>query len=96
MAVHCELGEPPQQVVQPELERMNEYKIRNIIGWIRAQGGLPRDAYGQMLSVDDLMGWFGLNERLTPGEQMCMRKEFVAMVEAELSLDELKLAELLP
>jgi len=75
---------------------MNEYKIRSIIGWIRAQGKLPRDAYGQMLSVDDLMSWFRLDECLTPGEQLYMRKELAVMVEAELSLDELKSSGLLP
>jgi hypothetical protein len=75
---------------------MNEYKVRSIIAWIRSQGKLPRDAYGQMLSVEDLMGWFGLNERLTPGEQLYMLKELGLMVEAELSLDELKSSELLP
>jgi hypothetical protein len=74
---------------------MNVYKVRSIIGWIRSQGKLPRDAYGQMLPVDDLMAWFGLNERLTPGEQLYMRKELGLMVEAELSLDELKSSELL-
>lgn len=75
---------------------MNEYKIRSIIWWIRGKGRLPTDAYGQVLSVDDLMSWFGLDECLTPGEQLYMRKELAAMVEAELSLDELKSSELLP
>jgi hypothetical protein len=49
-----------------------------------------------MLSVDELMSWFRLDECLTPGEQLYMRKELSAMVEAELSLDELKSSELLP
>jgi len=75
---------------------MNAYKIRSIVEWIRAKGRLPTDAYGQVLSVDDLMGWFGLDECLTPGEQLYMRKQLVAMVEAESSLDELKSSELLP
>ena len=75
---------------------MTVYKVRCIIEWIRAQGKLPKDVYGQVLSVDDLMGWFGLIECLTPGEQLYMRKELVAMVEAELSLEELRLFELLP
>ena len=96
VAVHHKAGEPPRRVVHPGLPEMNEYKIRSIIGWIRAQGKLPRDAYGQMLSVDDLMSWFRLDECLTPGEQLYMRKELAVMVEAELSLDELKSSELLP
>ena len=80
----------------PGALKMNVYKVRNIIWWIRSQGRLPRDAYGQVMSVDDLMGWFGLIERLTPGEQLYMRKELGLMVEAELSLEELKSFELLP
>jgi len=74
---------------------MNVYKVRSIVEWIRSQGRLPRDAYGRMLSVEDLMGWFGLNERLTPGEQLHMREELASMVEAELSVEELKSSELL-
>jgi hypothetical protein len=74
---------------------MNVYKVRSIIEWIRAQGKLPTDAYGQVLSVDELMGWFGLTEHLTIGEQLAMREEVAAMVEAELSLEELKSSELL-
>jgi hypothetical protein len=75
---------------------MNVYKVRNIIDWIRAHGKLPTDAYGQVLSVDDLMGWFGLNGCLTAGEQLYIRKELAAMTEAELALEKIKLSELLP
>jgi hypothetical protein len=74
---------------------MNVYKVRNIIEWIRAQGRVPTDAYGQVLSVDELMGWFRLIKCLTPGEQLYMRKELAAMVEAELAFEELRLSELL-
>jgi len=79
-----------------EVEKMNVYKVRKIIEWIRTQGKLPKDAYGQVLSVDDLMGWFGLNGRLTGGEQLYIRKELAAMIEAELALEEIKLSVLLP
>ena len=72
---------------------MNVYKVRSIIELIRSQGKLPTDAYGQVLSLDDLMGWFGLTERLTPGEQLYVRKELAAMVEAELAVERLKQAE---
>jgi len=75
---------------------MNVYKMRNIIEWIRAQGKLPTDEYGQMLSVDDLMGWFGLNGCLTGGEQLYIRRELEAMIQAELALEEMKLSELVP
>ena len=71
---------------------MNIYKIRRIVEWIRANGRLPTDAYGEVLSPDDLIGWFGLNEVLTVDEQEYMRKELAAMVEAELSLENLRLS----
>jgi len=72
---------------------MNIQKVRSIIELIRRKGKLPKDAYGQIMSVDDLMGWFGLIECLTPGEQMYIRKELAAMIEAELSLERLKMSE---
>ena len=72
---------------------MNIYKLRKIIDWIRRQGRLPTDEFGQILSVDDLMGWFGLTEYLTRAEQIAVRKELTAMVEAELAVERLKLLE---
>jgi len=69
---------------------MNIYKLRKIIDWIRSQGKLPTDEFGQILSVDDLMGWFGLTECLTRAEQLCIRKELTVMVEAELTMERLK------
>ena len=72
---------------------MNIYKIKNIIESIRRQGKLPKDAYGQILSIDELIGWFGLNECLTLGEQSYIEKELAAMIEAELMMDKLKESE---
>ena len=69
---------------------MNIYKLRKIIDWIRRQGRLPTDEFGQILSVDDLMGWFGLTEWLTRAEQLTVKKELTAVVEAELALERLK------
>ena len=69
---------------------MNIYKLRKIIDWIRSQGKLPTDEFGQILSIDELMGWFGLTECLTRAEQLAVRKELAAMVEAELTTEELR------
>ena len=69
---------------------MNIYKLRKIIDWIRRQGRLPTDEFGQILSVDDLMGWFGLTGLLTKHEKVCIRKELTSMVEAELVVERLK------
>ncbi len=69
---------------------MNIYKLRKIIDLIRRQGKLPTDQFGQILPVDDLMGWFGLTECLTRAEQLGMKKELAAMVEAELAAERLE------
>ncbi len=69
---------------------MNIYKLRKIIDLIRRQGKLPTDQFGQILPVDDLMGWFGLTESLTRTEQLGIKKELAAMVEAELAVERLE------
>jgi len=66
-----------------EAVRTNVYKLRRIVDWIRSQGRLPTDEFGQILSVDDLMGWFGLNECLTVDEQLYIERELKGIIEAE-------------
>jgi len=66
-----------------EVVRTNVYKLRRIMDWIRNQGRLPTDEFGQVLSVDDLMGWFGLNECLTVDEQLHIERELKGIIEAE-------------
>ena len=66
-----------------EVVRTNVYKLRRIVDWIRNQGRLPTDEFGQILSVDDLMGWFGLNECLTVDEQLYIERELKGIIEAE-------------
>ena len=69
---------------------MNIHKLRRVVDWIRGQGKLPTDEFGQILGVDDLMDWFGLSECLTRHEQLCIKKELAAMVEGELSVERLR------
>jgi len=69
---------------------MNIYKKRNIIDSIQEQGSLPTDQFGQILSPDDLLIWFGLNECLTRAEQYIIKEELAAMVDTELAMDKLK------
>ncbi len=69
---------------------MNTYKLRKIMDLIRRQGKLPTDQFGQILPVDDLMGWFGLTESLNRAEQLGMKKELTAMVDAELAVERLE------
>ena len=74
---------------------MNAHALRYVLDFIRGQGKLPTDQFGQILPTDELLAWFGLSECLTPGEQSCVEKELAAMVEAERSIERLKQLELL-
>jgi hypothetical protein len=69
---------------------MNIYKLRKIIELIRSHGKLPTDEFGQILSVEELMGWFGLKECLTRWEQLHIEKELAALVEAEIAVERLR------
>ena len=73
-----------------EVVRTNVYQLRRIVDWIRSQGRLPTDEFGQILSVDDLMGWFGLNECLTVDEQLHIERELKGIIEAESSVLQLE------
>lgn len=72
---------------------MNEPKVRNILDFIRRQGRLPTDQFGQVLPVDDLISWFGLDERLSAVEKRQVRLELATMAETQQSLEELRMAE---
>ena len=68
---------------------MNPYKLRAILDMIRGQGRLPTDEWGQVLSPDDLLVWFGLADRLDAGERLVLRDELALMAEAEMFMDHL-------
>ena len=70
---------------------MNGYKIRYMLEFIRRKGRLPRDTMGNLLSPEDILAWYGLDERLTPLEQACLKKELAGMVEAEAFIEQLGL-----
>ena len=73
-----------------EVIQTNVYKLRKIMDWIRSQGRLPTDEFGQILPVDDLMGWFGLSECLTMDEQLYIEGELKGIIEAELTVEKIK------
>ena len=73
-----------------EVVRTNVYKLRRIVDWIRGQGRLPADQFGQILPVDDLMRWYGLSDCLTLDEQLYIERELKGMVEAELAVEQIK------
>jgi len=72
---------------------MSKRKIWNIVDFIRDQGQLPTDQFGQILPVDDLMSWFGLDACLSPAESRQVRLELAVMAEAQQTLEELRMAE---
>ncbi len=76
--------------MRSEPVKMNVYKLRKIIDWVRSQGKLPTDQFGQILPVNDLMGWFGLSDCLTIEEQPYIERELNGIIEAELAVEKIK------
>ena len=72
---------------------MNKYKIRDIVDFIRRQGKLPTDQFGQILPVDDLLVWFGLDECLSRYEQRCVKQELATLAEAQLAVERIRMAQ---
>ena len=72
---------------------MNKRKVWHILDFIRDQGKLPTDAWGETLEVDELIAWFGLPEQLSLEERRFIEVELAAMAEAERTLDALRMSE---
>ena len=70
---------------------MNIHKRRGIIDFVRKQGKLPTDQFGQILSVKDLVSWFELDKYLSASEQEVIKGELAALVEVEEAMEKLKL-----
>jgi len=69
---------------------VNLYKIRYVLDFIRRQGKLPTDEYGQILPARDLLGWFELKDCLSTDELSYIEEELVGMIEAEIAVERLK------
>jgi hypothetical protein len=69
---------------------VNLYKVRYILEFIRRQGRLPTDAYGQFLSAHDMVAWFGLKDCLTREELSYMEAELEGVIEAERAVEQLR------
>jgi hypothetical protein len=54
---------------------MNRYKQGKNMKLIRSHGKQQMYQFGQILSVDELMGWFGLKEYLMQCEQARIERE---------------------
>ncbi|MBN2590801.1 MAG: hypothetical protein JXA96_13135 [Sedimentisphaerales bacterium] len=70
---------------------MNKHKLRQITNYIQGFGRLPTDQWGQVLSIDQLMTYFGLDDCLDSYEQAFMKMEFAAMIEADQFMDRFRL-----
>jgi hypothetical protein len=62
---------------------MNQQKIYRIMDYIRRQGPLPTDPYGQTLSNEDIVAWYGFAKTLTLLEQCQIKIELQAMKEID-------------
>lgn len=69
---------------------VNLYKIRYVLEFIRRQGRLPTDAYGQLLSARDMVAWFALKDCLTRDELSYIEEELVGLIEAEQAVERLR------
>jgi hypothetical protein len=69
---------------------MNGHKLRAIMDYVRGHGRLPTDRFGEVLSPDDMLVWFGLRNVLTVEEQYQVKAELASMAEAEAFMDQLR------
>ena len=70
---------------------MNIYKLKRILEHIKSQGKFPTDMFGEILSIDELIVWYGLDKQLTTEEQREVKKELAQLVEIETCIDMLKM-----
>ncbi|MDM8008460.1 MAG: hypothetical protein QUV05_20165 [Phycisphaerae bacterium] len=69
---------------------MNRQKLNAIVNYVRGHGRLPTDRFGNHLSADDMIVWFGLRDLLTLEEQYQVKAELLGMAEAETFMDRLR------
>lgn len=70
---------------------MNPHKLRAILDFVRSQGALPTDQFGEILEAGDLLVWFDLGEALSAEERMHVARELAQMREAQTFVDRLLL-----
>ena len=69
---------------------MNQHKLRAILEFVRRQGPLPTDQFGQVLGTKDLLEWFGLAGVLSSEERVCVGRELTMMREAQALVERLQ------
>ena len=70
---------------------MNQHKLRAILEFVRRQGPLPADQFGQVLGTKELLEWFGLAGALSSEERACVGRELAMMREAQAFVERLHL-----
>jgi len=70
--------------------KMNRQKLNAIVSYVRGHGRLPTDKFGNALSPEDMLVWFGLRDLLTLEEQYHVKAELLSMAEAETFMDRLR------
>jgi len=69
---------------------MNFDKLNCILCVIK-DSKLPTDRWGHVLSYEDLIVWFGLDEFLEPEELNYMKRRLAALAEIQNAIDMMKL-----
>lgn len=71
---------------------MNPYKLKAILEFIRTHDGLTTRDGERSWSVQDVVTYLRLDKLLTSGELLVVTRELEAMAEADVFVDELRLA----
>lgn len=71
--------------------KMNKYKIQNILEYIRQKGRLPTDQFDQILSAEDILGWYGLEDLLDAEERLQIKREIESLIDAQILVEQINL-----
>jgi hypothetical protein len=69
---------------------MNQHKLRAIMEFVRRQGPLPTDQFGEILDAGALVAWFGLAGVLSSEERACVVRELAMLREAQALIERLQ------
>ena len=71
--------------------KMNKYKIQKIVEYIRQKGRLPTDQFDHILSAEDILGWYGLEDLLGTEERLQVKREIESLIDAQIFMDQINL-----
>ena len=70
---------------------MNPYKLRAIVQFLQTEATELQAPSGAQVGIDELLACFGLHERLTREELLVVKREMLAIAEAEAFVGQLRL-----